>query len=251
MIQELTINKKPPILGGFGKAIKGAVSLNFGRSGGKHCATACPYHPRSTSKYASVEAARCYAATCESRPDRTQLASKLDRHEDTEPVELIDAARVEFAKKAARGGGVPWFRFSSFGSVPDIVPHNFRQFCLEILAAGTPIHLPIEESETVSTYLAAVGDIVTVRASVAAPEFNAYNGACTTVVGDMKANTPRERVALASIAAKARTAASGRKCIVCPAVAAQHLRTKSKAAKCGNCTACAKKDIDVIYPAHH
>jgi len=248
-LQQLTINKTPPILGGFGKATKGAVSLNFGRSGGENCDDSCPYHPRSTSAHASVEAARCYAATCESRVDRQQLAAKLDRHESTAAAALIDAARVEFAKKAARGV-VPWFRFSSFGSVPKTVPANFRALCLEVIAAGTPIHLPVEESPKVSRYLAAVGDIVAVRASVAAAYFNAYDGACSTVIGSMADDSPRERVALAVKAAKARTAASGRKCVVCPAVAATHLRTKSKAAKCGNCCACADSSVDIVYPVH-
>jgi len=249
-MEQITIETKPPpILGGFGKAIRGAVSLNFGRSGGDNCAASCPYHPRSTSAHASVQAARCYAATCETRADRQQLAAKLNRHETTAAAALIDAARVEFARKSARGV-VPWFRFSSFGSVPKIVPSNFRALCIEVLAAGTPIHLPIEDSPKISKYLAAVGDITTVRASVAAPCFDAYSGACSTVIGSMSDDTPRERVALAVQAAKARTAASGRKCIVCPAVAASHLRTKSKAAKCGNCVACADLGVDVIYPVH-
>ena len=249
MLIAITVASKSPILGGFGKATKNAVALNFGLSGGTNCAAACPYHPASTSEHASQAAARCYAAACETRPDRIQLAAKLARHETVDPVHLIDHARIEFAKRAARSE-VPWFRISSFGSVPKTVPANFRALCEEVLAAGTPIHLPVEDSPKVSAYLEAVGDIVAVRASVAAPYFNAYDGACSTVIGSMADDSPRERVALAVQASKARTAASGRKCVVCPAVAASHLRTKSKAAKCGNCTACADSSVDVIYPVH-
>jgi len=61
-----------------------------------------------------------------------------------------------------------------------------------------------------------------------------------------------ERVSEAKRIAAARSARTGRKCIVCPAVAARYLHHNRPAplAKCGNCTACAHSHVDVVYPLH-
>ena len=64
--------------------------------------------------------------------------------------------------------------------------------------------------------------------------------------------TRLERVRESKRVAAERTARTGRKCIVCPAVAARYLNGNkpNPAAKCGNCVACALAHVDVVYPLH-
>jgi hypothetical protein len=241
MITELTINKS--VLSTFGKAVKGAVALNFGLSGGANCDTECSYHPSSTSKYASEQDARCYAHTCENRGDRVQLKNKLQRHEDHEPDAILDRAILEYKLNRE---SIPWFRFSSFGSVPTKVPGKFVELCKTIKC---PIHLPVESHAKYLAYTKAVGNLCTVRTSVPVQEFMQYPHACSTVVGCMTMK-PRERTALGLRIAKERKAVTGRTTKVCPAIASAQLRTGSKRAKCGACTLCADSNIDIVYPVH-
>jgi len=240
-MQDLTIGGK--VLSTFGKAIKGAVALNFGLSGGNNCDKICPYHPESTSEHASVKDARCYAYACENRGDRVQLKNKLQRHEDSSPEPIISRAILEYQLERE---SIPWFRFSSFGSVPSKVPDNFRKLCKTIKC---PIHLPIESHAKYEAYLDAVGDLVNPRTSVPAQDFYEYAHTCSTVVGSML-QKPKERVSLALEVAKERKNRTGRTVKVCPAIAATQLRTGSKRAKCGACTLCADADVDIIYPVH-
>ena len=244
----LTIGGARPVLGTFGKGLAGAVALNFGRSGGRHCATGCPYHPASTSPHAEPERARCYAATCERRPDRLALAAKLARHEDAGPAEVVAAAVVELDH---RGWRLPWFRLSAFGSVPAKVPAGLAGLLARLAAVGTPVHLPVETGRKAAAYRRGLAGVpVVVRESVAGPRrWLSAGGPCSAVAGSME-QRPRERVEAAKAAARARTAAVGRRCIVCPAVAASALRTGSTRAKCGACIACADPAVDVVYPVH-
>jgi len=237
-----------PVLGTFSKALTGSAALNFGTSGGANCAAGCPYHPESTSAAAAPERARCYAATCERRPDRQALAAKLARHDETEPAALVAVAAHELA---ARGWRLPWFRVSAFGSVPAAVPAGFRRMMERLTAAGTPVHLPIETARKARTYRQALaGSGAVVRESVATRRrWLSAPGAVSIVAGSME-EPPRDRITAAKRTAAERTAATGRRCIVCPAIAAVHLRTGSTGAKCGACTACAAAGVDVVYPVH-
>jgi hypothetical protein len=235
------------VLGSFGKGVSGSVTLNFATSGGANCDTECAFHPESTNPAAADRRVRCYAHTCENRADRSQLLAKLERHESTDALVLIDAAQGEMA---IRGYFAPWFRFSAFGSVPAAVPGNLREFLARLAAAGTPVHFPVETAGKAETYRAAVGDLVAVRESVtSSARWISAPGPVSAVAGcmDMK---PRQRIDAARAMAKARTAATGRRVIICPAVAARHLGTASPNAKCGNCTACANRSVDILYPAH-
>lgn len=247
MFTSMTI-KGRPVLGGFGKGLPGSITLNFGTSGGSNCDTECAYHPRSTNSRASSADARCYAAACENRRDRTQLLAKLQRHESTDAVSLIDAATNELT---ANGWRAPWFRFSAFGSVPMQVPANFPAFVSRIRAAGIPIHLPIESASKANTYRMALQGIdIAVRESVT--NVNRWLIATTpvSIVAGSMQDSPRERIVIAKSMAAIRTRNTGRKVVVCPAVAAMHLRTKSDRAKCGACTACANPSLDIVYPVH-
>lgn len=238
----LTVGGRPAtVLGTFGKGCDGSAALNFGESGGANCSTACPYHPRTTSEHAAAGGARCYAATLEKR--RPSLAAKLRRHESA-PAEVVRLARLELA---ARRWCVPWLRVSAFGSVPESVPAGFGELMADAAAAGIPVHLPVETPEKAATYAAAVGPGVAVRLSATPDQWLTHDGPASTVAGRMT-DTPRERLQLAREAAKARRAATGRRCGVCPAVASRTL--KGRPVKCGECTLCADPGADVVYPAH-
>ena len=247
MIATLTVDRRP-ILGTFTKALPGSAALNYGRSGGANCDTGCPYHPASTSAQAAPNAARCYAATCERRHDRQQLASKLARHESAGADAVTARADAECRARAYR---LPWFRVSAFGSVPAEPPRGFRRLLSRLHDAGTPVHLPIETARKANRYRRHLDGLgIAVRESVATRRrWKTAPGACSIVAGSME-DRPRERVTIAKALAAERTAATGRRCIVCPAVAAMHLRTGSDRAKCGACTACADPATDVVYPVH-
>ena len=247
-IATLTVNGTRPVLGSFGKALKGSVSLNFGRSGGKHCPSTCPYHPNSTSTNAAPNTARCYASTCETRPDRIQLKDKLERAEDCSGDTVCDVAYNEMT---LRGWRVPWFRFSSFGSVPKVCTKKFKRLAKKLVDTNNPVHLPVYGQKQTKEYRTKLQGInIAVRQSVDINEFHSTDGCVSTVVGSMADDKPKERLRLAKLAAKSRTYHTGRKCIICPAIASTHNRTRSKTAKCGNCTACSNPHIDIVYPVH-
>lgn len=247
-LQELTIGGKRPALGSFGKATRGSVALNYGRSGGANCSSSCPYHPESTSPHAEPSRARCYAAAGESRPDRKPLAAKLDRHESAGGDAVTFAADAELRGYRYR---LPWFRLSAFGSVPPVPPRGFRDMIGNLCDAGTPIHFPIECNDKAERYRRELDGLpVAVRVSVASfDEFIAHSGPCSFVAGSME-DRPRTRVSEAKTVAAERTAETGRPCKVCPAAAATLLRTGSKNAKCGACTVCSDPAADVVYPVH-
>ena len=251
----ITIGGYAPVLGSFSKALAGSAALNFGTSGGANCDTGCPYHPTSTSNNAAPDVARCYAAACEARPDRQSLAAKLARHDDTDAVDLITAAMVELSYRAYR---LPWFRISAFGSVPARVPANLRHMLEKLTASGTPVHFPIETARKASRYRRALDGIdVAVRESVASMRrWKTAPDACSIVAGTMQ-QPPRERIKVAQVVASIRRKATGRRCIVCPAISTSFIRLQRNAKaqavrpiKCGTCTACADPEIDAVYPVH-
>lgn len=245
----LTIGGARPVLGSFSKGASGSLALNFAPSGGANCATSCPYHPESTAANAAPGGARCYAARCEARPDRAGLAAKLERHAAAGADAVIEAATAELA---ARGWRLPWLRISAFGSVPAVPPQRLRAMLERLRDAGTPVHLPVETSRKARRYRQAVGDIVAVRESVATlRRWRTAPGPVSGVAGSM-ADSPRERVASAKAAAADRARRTGRRVVVCPAVAERALRGRraTGSAKCGRCTACADPAVDIVYPAH-
>lgn len=234
------------VLGGFSKGCNGSVALNFARSGGSNCERNCPYHPDSTA--AEPASARCYAVRIEDRPDRQQLAAKLDRHESAGADAVLAAAERELAAAAYR---LPWLRISAFGSVPAKVPAGLRPLLLRLVRAGTPIHLPVETAQKASRYRRALASTgIAVRESMTSRRrWRTAEVPASIVAGSMD-QSPRDRVAAAKAIAAERTVHTGRRAVVCPAVAAKHLRTGSARAKCGLCTACADPAIDIVYPAH-
>jgi len=249
--------KRRPVLGGFGKAVEGAVSLNFGSSSGVNCdRSACGHHKRSTIPGASRQ---CYATSTQAQIDRRQLQAKLSRHSHTNPATLVNRALVEMQSKDS----IPWLRISSFGSVP--MPSVARQNRLFLTALrglfrwttdlGIPTHFPVEGFAKARFYRALVGDLVTVRESCAsARRFVRASGAVSVVAGSPGTKL-RERIAAARELARRRRKATGRKTVICPAIAntfaSKHKPSRANPrAKCGNCTACAAVLVDVVYPFH-
>ena len=103
-------------LGSFSKGSKGAVTINFGSSGGANCDKACIHHPASNC-YAHPTKA-CYGTRTEARPDRSQLADKLKRHESLPPAMIVGAALVELRQLVDRGKTPPWIRLCTNGALP-------------------------------------------------------------------------------------------------------------------------------------
>jgi hypothetical protein len=249
------------ILGGFGKGVDGSVSINFGTSAGKNCSKRC----RHRSDYKGADATNaCYAEAIEKRPDRTQLLAKLKRHDKMPAALVCGAALSELQALELRGIVPPWVRFSTAGSLPmpGDVTNGFRTqlraLVTWIVSHGIPIHLPVETQGKAEFYRTIVGDLVCVRESLQRlGSHTTAVGAISWVSGDDivtgKAIFLR-RIERARAECKERTAATGRKAIVCPAIVASFRQRlgadPNPLAKCGSCTACAVSTIDVCYPKH-
>lgn len=244
-------------LGTFGKGVTGSVHLSLAPSGGRYCDTGCALHPESTSPHAAPVAARCYAVRVERF--RGRLGAKLAAVGAMDPESVASLAR---GLSAARGHRFPWFRVSAFGGVPspDAVP-SLAGLLRDLDAAGTPVHFPTESPGKRDRWRDALdGSGVVVRLSIA-PGDPAWGTdplpASTVAVGS------GDHLDAARDAAAARRVATGRRCIVCPAVASGILATRrhraaggrgraagSPRAKCGTCRACADPGVDVVYPLH-
>ena len=90
----------------------------------------CAHHPESTAPRPTLA---CYAVRTERRPDRSQLADKLQRHEGLPPALVIGAALVELQQLVDRGKTPPWVRLSTNGSLPQ--PAKATKLFLDQLTA--------------------------------------------------------------------------------------------------------------------
>lgn len=269
----LTIGGRPPVIGTFGKGVKGSVSINVGLSGGRHCDTACRHHPRSI---AADPTFGCYAVTVEGRPDRAPLAAKLARHEAMRPDHVLGRAVDELH---ALRTPPPWVRVSTAGSLPadpgPAMAKQWRRFADYIVGAGLidRHHVPVETAAKAAQYRA-LDRRLTIRESTQTwHRWIHARGAVSTVAGHAGMSL-LHRIDAARSAAEARRAATGRACGVCPAVV-QSFRGKlwtagrngarrrgvewsepmPQAAKCGQCRMCSLgghggRAFDVVYPYH-
>jgi formate hydrogenlyase subunit 6/NADH:ubiquinone oxidoreductase subunit I len=76
-----------------------------------------------------------------------------------------------------------------------------------------------------------------------------------SVVVGIKGMTCADKVSAAAAVAKARTAFTGRKTVVCPAITHSWAKRykgvpANPSAKCGGCTMCADALVDIVYPLH-
>jgi hypothetical protein len=246
--------------GSFGKGLDGSIAFNFGQSGGVYCDISCVAHPDHIGPNKLQGKLACYAARLELQ--RKSMRVNLDRKQNTSPAVLCGMALLELQYMAAQGVVVPWFRFSVSGSVPkpsqvrfdQLFRAQFRALVQWLVNYGVDVHLPLESYGKARFYRSLVGDLITVRESAQTERrFLTAKGAVSVVAGS---GLPRaERTAAAAKLAKQRTAASGRKCIVCPAITHGWAHRydgmrKNNRAKCGACVACADSLVDIVYPMH-
>lgn len=275
------MNAIPTVLGTFSKGMKGAAALNFGLSGGANCAASCRHHPANYKGAASHDG-QCYAFVVEKRHDRVQLADKLKRHETTPASEIVGRALVELTRMKLHGKTLPpWFRISTNGAVPPpaeaMADRRFLPLLRQLLSFcnenSIDVHFPVESPEKHKFYTERCGDLVTVRESIQTADMTPCMiashaipaGAVSFTAGESvgKGADKRKRIlAVAVAAAAAWSKLTGRKTIVCPAVRVSFLsrykngktveenRAWRESAKCGNCTACSRSNVDIVYPAH-
>lgn len=262
-MQLTVLESTRPVLGSFGKAIEGSKSLNFGLSGGNNCDRSCRYHPAHESE---DQVGRCYAYNTEVRFDRRELLKKMQRHEASNPADIV---RLALREVRALRRSIPWFRISTSGSVPqpkDATPEFVKAFTelMETLEGyGIPVHFPVETAKKASFYRNFLKWRVVVRESCQSLRRFMVAAGATSFVAGTKEMTRTERITEAKRVAALRAKKTGRKVIVCPAVASRYIEQerlrqagKYKAvagaveAKCGNCVACAEPHMDVVYPLH-
>lgn len=255
---------KENIFNSFGKGVDKSISLNWDMSSGENCSVTCRHHRNSIAKNPTNA---CYSTTAESM--RPSVRDSLERKGKMSPLEIIGLAYIQlgelFTFLDSRGEILEFFRMSSAGSVPprDSIPEHerkryetiFRLFCVTLVKRGVAIHFPVEDVAKWEYYNSIVGDIVTIRLSLqdVASE-TTENRPCSFVVGeDIRAHNSksvkRDRIALAKRRAQERYSATGRKTIVCPAIVSTFEKRESKI-QCGQCDACSRRSVDVVYPLH-
>ena len=223
------------LIGSYGKGIAGSATVNFTTSGGEHCDDSCP-----------LKAKGCYAITTEAM--KPSITINLERKQDS----ISDYLEALVTPKAlAKLNVAPWVRFAAFGSIP--APHELtlQDFGhLRTIGASldhTKVHFPTETLAK-ADMLKVAG--FTPRVSVAtnvhqlASVLEAGHVASCAVRGDKLARGKNKRAHSAQAITFMRELKSqGINAKVCPAVAGN--------AKCGDCTACADKLVQVIvYPMH-
>ena len=231
--------------GRFGKGVKGSVSLNLCLAGGKYCDRGCKHHP--------CNGGRCYATRAAKLYPKVKKA--LTAKEGLDAGDIVQQAIVEVDKKRK----IPFFRFSVIGSLPNSeqATPKLRKQLVKLVGnlhkRGVPMHLPVEEHGKAEYYKGLLGDKVVVRLSIQdGQDFLTYGGACSVVVGGgethKKGNTVmQQRIVKAKAVAKMRRNLVGRATMVCPAIGKPGDKSKMK---CGQCTACSRSNIDVVYPLH-
>lgn len=247
-------------LGTFSKGIAGAVSVNFGASGGANCDVGCKHHPESTARDPTNA---CYAVTVEQRGDRKALATKLQRHQKLGAAQVVGKALLELQQLTSKRKRIPWIRISTNGSVPqpgDMTPlfaSQFRALLNFARSQAIPVHLPVETPTKARIYRKLFGDLATVRES--ADDVARFLRARVPVscTAGKPGTSYRLRIAAARKLAARKRKRSGRKVVVCPAVLNTFVsrgkgneHKRNKRAKCGVCVACACPDTDIVYPLH-
>lgn len=255
------------VFSSFGKGNNGSISLNYGRSSGKNCSRNCRYHADSTNEDAI---GGCYSTTNEYQ--RRSVRNFLDDQEDRGALQTIGLAMIHFGELLAFAQNnddtveITWLRFSSAGSVP--FEHQIpaadkkryekllRQFIVRVLSHGVKVHFPVEDETKRAYYHRLIGDLVTIRLSAQSEsEFLSTSAPCS-FVGGVKINSAthpgqvkKARIVESKRLAKLRYETTGRKTIVCPAIVST-FEKRDRKILCGDCTACANSNIDVIYPLH-
>ena len=225
------------ILGGFSKAVPGAVSINFSVSGGAHCDDSC-----------TLKSSICYAIGQTARKPSIRVNGQ--RHEDNPEAFVAALTEPQHLKRLC---SAPWVRFSAFGAffrpstITPRIESGMRQLAAALTAAGR-MHLTHFPTETLAKARilrdygfrprVSCGTDDTRLPAVLAEGFTAS----LVVMGNKRAQGRNKRAHCAPAFEKARELrAQGVDAKVCPAIAGN--------AKCGDCTLCATVPV-IIYPGH-
>ena len=261
------VRKTGNVFSSFTKGDDGSFSLNFGRSSGENCDVGCQHHKNSIH---SDPTFACYSSTSEFQ--RASVRSFLDDQEGRGALQTLGLAMIHFGELLAFAQNneetvdITWLRFSSAGSAPpeDKIPIHekkryeklLRQFVVRVLSHGIKVHFPVESQAKWEYYNRLIGDLITIRLSnqtddqflsTPVPSSRVVGKEITTKTHPGKVFV--ERIKLAKQIAKQRYENTGRKTIVCPAIVST-FEKREKKILCGNCTACANRNLDVIYPLH-
>ena len=223
------------LIGSFGKGISGSVTINFGVSGGSNCADTCP-----------LKKEGCYAVNAQKR--KPSIVKNLERKQaDLSGYlsELTTDKALNYLKSA------PWVRGSAFGSIPD--PENISlddKQKFKVIAENvdhSKMHFPVE-TEAKARFLLDTGfnprlsaaDDLTKAETLIIKGFQVS----AVVAGEKRAVGKNKRIhSKKAFDVAAAMRAKGISTKVCPAI--------SGSAHCGDCTLCARKDVDlIIYPMH-
>ena len=226
------------LIGSYGKGIADSATVNFAPSGGKHCDDSC-----------ALKRAGCYAVQTEKVKPSVRIS--LERRQDR-LAEFLTA--VSAPKAIAKLQAAPWVRFCAFGSIP-AAQHwtpEAKASLAKIGAAlqGRPVHWPTEtldKAEIIRDAGLLPRVSVGTNAALVSGIIRAGHVASCVVAGpkrvrgnDLKRKRANSQPAFDFAAELRRQGVTAK---VCPAVAGR--------AKCGDCTACARFDVQVIvYPQH-
>ena len=232
------MNWKPKI-GTFGKALDGAISLNFSESGGVNCSNQC-----------KLKGNGCYAIHTEKM--KPSIAVSGERKREAGFAECCREYQSQIEKRKAP---IPWIRFSSFGSVPNrpLSEEEISAFVslVRSFPENVPVHFPVESPQKAERFrmiAVAFGLPLVIRESLQSKNRLKRDFGNGSIVFNEGA-TLRERVKHARDFARKIPGAK-----VCPAIASTANKRPVKI-KCGNgkhgCTACAREDVSlVVYPRH-
>lgn len=211
----------------FSKGIKESAALSFGLSAKSLCEKSCRM----------LQLGLCYAE----KPEKRYKAyyKKLIRNRRTDPVNLLNGAAHELTDLPLK-----WFRFSVSGSLPLLYSLKYKKafydFCKSLIDRNVKIHCPVESKRKASLYRSIVADLpIVVRRTIQKKsELTTFNDCAAYVVGD----TPgKHNIGPAFELAK--ELRQTKSVVVCPAIHSD--------SKCGKCTACANKGVDIVlYPLH-
>lgn len=218
----------------------GGVQLSFCPSGCADCDVGCPHHPDSTHTDPTYA---CYAVRTENL--RKNIGAKMRRHKTLGCAAVTRLAIAELERKRK----LPTIaRLSAFGTVPVNPSADDIDALRELLevcqAKGLPVHFPVEGAGKSATYRASLGHLVAVRRSLyAESDLDTVEGPVSYSAG-RPGQTRQQKMDSARAAAARRRAATGRRCVVCPAVQNHNI-------KCGrDCLVCPDRNCDVVYPLH-
>lgn len=214
------------VLTTFSKSIKDSRGLSFSRSASLNCDKGCAQFNKG-----------CYAEKVEKR--YKDYGIKLLRHARIPPHNLIYRALDEVVRLPK----LKWFRVSVSGSIPPksriknfaAFSSALRELIYNLTANGVKIHIPVESYPKATMVRSILGGLpVIVRRS------------CQSLAGLKRAKDHASFVVPKTMNyddLSHELRSMGKSVVVCPAIIGD--------SKCGKCTACSSKFVDIIlYPKH-